>query len=331
MVDGAATGSVDAGKPEDLDPACSRVRRGRARPSPPRRARGCAARPASRPWFRRPRRPGGRRRRRRSTGSRSRQDPWQRRYRRHDGAAADRRRAPGGAETRRWRRPRDRLGQSRGRRHAVEHHRVPALRRDALAARRAGGGAGDAPALRREQAGERCVPSSPGRRRAADDHSCRVLQPFARARRCRFRAPDAAMRSASRRAGIGEPEQCPHRHRPHQRRGIAEQRSTCGSRDPSPELPAAISTLRTKRSRPVRLIGVPAKRAPERGVVESEQGRRAAGCRSPARAAKPRLAGRCRELVPRADGEAVVAAEHAIADRPRGTRAAMWPLCSIVR
>ena len=36
--------------------------------------------------------------------------------------------------------------------------------------------------------------------------------------------------------------------------------STCGTSVSSPELPAAISTLRKKRSRPVRLIGVPRKR-----------------------------------------------------------------------
>ena len=43
------------------------------------------------------------------------------------------------------------------------------------------------------------------------------------------------------------------------------------ARPASPELPAAISTLRRKRSRPVRLTGVPAKRARKARVVELQQ------------------------------------------------------------
>ena len=83
--------------------------------------------------------------------------------------------------------------------------------------------------------------------------------------------------------------------------------------DGVPLLPSAISTLRTKRSRPMRLIGdageqrwrKPASssgaRSARRGAVSSARGRKA-----PSRA-------RVRELVPRADGEAVVAAIDAVA------------------
>ncbi len=44
-----------------------------------------------------------------------------------------------------------------------------------------------------------------------------------------------------------------------------------GSSVSSPELPAAISTLRRKRSRPVRLIGRAAKARAERRVVEHKK------------------------------------------------------------
>ncbi len=90
--------------------------------------------------------------------------------------------------------------------------------------------------------------------------------------------------------------------------------STRGTSAASPELPAAISTLRRKRSRPVRLIGVPRKRARNAASSRSEQlgERRVVAFGSHA---ELRLARALREFVPRADGEAIVAAEDAVAHR----------------
>ena len=112
----------------------------------------------------------------------------------------------------------------------------------------------------------------------------------------------------------------------HQRRRVAGKRSGSGRPAPrSPELPMAISTLRTKRSRPMRLTGEPAKQRAEAGVVERERVRRAAAPRDPSRGGELRFARGLRELVPGADGEAVVAAIDAVADRARGTRAGSAP------
>ena len=91
-------------------------------------------------------------------------------------------------------------------------------------------------------------------------------------------------------------------------------RSTAGSSLRSPELPAAISALRTTRSRPVRLTGVPAKRARKAAsssASSSSSARRLVGLQR----LQARLARGLGELVPRAHGEAIVAAEHAVADR----------------
>ena len=73
-------------------------------------------------------------------------------------------------------------------------------------------------------------------------------------------------RRRTRREGAGsadgaKPRQRPGCHGAHQRRSVLEQRLDRGKSVASPELPAAISALRMKRSRPVRLTGVPAKRA----------------------------------------------------------------------
>ena len=76
----------------------------------------------------------------------------------------------------------------------------------------------------------------------------------------------------------------------------------------------AISTLRTKRSRPMRLTAVLAKQRAEGGVVERApvgQLRRTQGLAR----GKLGLAAGLRELVPRTDGEAVVAAIDAVAHR----------------
>ena len=82
----------------------------------------------------------------------------------------------------------------------------------------------------------------------------------------------------------------------------------------SPELPIAISTLRTKRSRPMRLTGDLANSA-RKAASSSRASSASAGSRSSARADKFCLAADLRELVPGADGEAIVAAIDAVADR----------------
>ena len=88
----------------------------------------------------------------------------------------------------------------------------------------------------------------------------------------------------------------------------------CGARLASPELPAAISTLRMKRSRPMRLTGEPEKNARNAAIVQleklGERRRFEIGARL-----QLLLARRDGELVPWADGETVVAAIDAVADR----------------
>ena len=101
-------------------------------------------------------------------------------------------------------------------------------------------------------------------------------------------------------------------------------RSATAARAGSPLLPIAISTLRTKRSRPMRLTGEPAKRAPEGRIVEpGELGQRR--CAQVVARLQLRLARGARELVPGADREAVVAAIDPVADRARETRARSGP------
>ena len=91
-------------------------------------------------------------------------------------------------------------------------------------------------------------------------------------------------------------------------------RSASVARAPSPELPIAISTLRTKRSRPMRLTGDLAKTRAECGVVEPRELGQRGRAQLVARG-KLRLAPRLRELVPGADRQAIVAAIDAVADR----------------
>ena len=88
----------------------------------------------------------------------------------------------------------------------------------------------------------------------------------------------------------------------------------------SPLLPIAISTLRTNRSRPMRLTGLPAKR--RRKPASSKRGelgqRR---CDQVLARLQLHLVGGLRVLVPRADGEAVVAAVDPVAhQRPQLAR-----------
>ena len=87
----------------------------------------------------------------------------------------------------------------------------------------------------------------------------------------------------------------------------------------SPLLPMAISTLRTKRSRPMRLIGEPENRL--RKPASSRAGQLGQAGRQLRPRLQLRLAAAAGELVPGADGQAVVAAIDAVAHGPRGTRA----------
>ena len=146
--------------------------------------------------------------------------------------------------------------------------------------------------------------------------------------RCRLAAPFGAhLRRRSRRAaglhgnaaklgaaGSSAPAPIPPRRAPAAtgRRAGARHRGQRASG--SPELPIAISTLRTKRSRPMRLTGEPAKQA--RKAASSRRASSASGgaTRSAARRSFASRR-RARELVPRADGEAIVAAIDAVADR----------------
>ena len=90
--------------------------------------------------------------------------------------------------------------------------------------------------------------------------------------------------------------------------------ATLASSAASPELPTAISTLRRKRSRPTRLIGEPSKRA-RNAASSSARSSASGGLPAARRGLKLHLARGLRELVPGADGEAIVAAIDAVADR----------------
>ncbi len=82
----------------------------------------------------------------------------------------------------------------------------------------------------------------------------------------------------------------------------------------SPELPAAISTLRTNRSRPMRLTGEPEKSA-RKAASSSSSSRASARLAQIVAGDELRLGSGAGEFVPRTDGEAVVAAIDAVADR----------------
>ena len=97
----------------------------------------------------------------------------------------------------------------------------------------------------------------------------------------------------------------------------------------SPLLPIAISTLRTKRSRPIRLTGLPANRRAEARIVQAGQLGQRRRDEIVARL-QLQLAARLRELVPRADGQTVVAAVDAVAHGP-AQLARDRALCSMVR
>ena len=115
------------------------------------------------------------------------------------------------------------------------------------------------------------------------------------------------------RAHPARPTPTPPRHAPpaiHRRATAASGAASA----PSPLFPATIAALRTIRSRPIRLIGEPEKTC--RNPASSSASRSATcGAASSARGAKARLAcARRRELVPRADRQAIVAAIDMVAD-----------------
>ncbi len=111
-----------------------------------------------------------------------------------------------------------------------------------------------------------------------------------------------------------EPPPRPCRRAADHRGGIVEQRREWREQRRIAAVPRGDATLRTKRLRPMRLTGEPlntcrnaasssASRSARRGAAVRRAGRR------------PDRARRARELVPRADREAVVAAVDAVADR----------------
>ena len=135
-------------------------------------------------------------------------------------------------------------------------------------------------------------------------HSSRTVASVSRARRSRREpcaiAPDRAARAPRRR-----------RRAPAARHHRAAARPRAASAA-SPELPIAISTLRTKRSRPVRLTGDLANSA--RNAASSSRASSASfGARKRLARRKLRLAPGLRELVPRAHRETIVAAIDAVA------------------
>ena len=121
------------------------------------------------------------------------------------------------------------------------------------------------------------------------------------------------------------------RHAAHNGRGIGRKRATGSIRPGSPELPAAISTLRMKRSRPMRLTGEPLKTRAKGGVVKRQQkGERRRSFRS-SRACSFISEAELGEFVPGTGGKTVVAAIDAVADQPCEIGRRSAPLCSMVR
>ncbi len=154
--------------------------------------------------------------------------------------------------------------------------------------------------------------------------SRRVFMRRAPIRRGHPRPPLATDRFLQgRRAGEIQPRQRPDRRAPHHRSGSSRCGRTASTSPALPAasspvaLPAAISTLRMKRFRPVRLIGEPGELGTEGRVVEREQidERRRLQIRARPQLRLPRL---MRELVPGADRQAIVAAVDSVAhQRPQ--------------
>ena len=211
--------------------------------------------------------------------------PGERRQRAEVGAV--RRRAPGspassGAiEVRTWVTPASALRAASGCARSKANMR-PAARRQRRRLLGPARRAADLPALGGEAAGQHVRPSSRGRSRAGCRSDTAVSS---------HSAPDLRRR-ARRAAGLhaevaqlrGREQAAPAPRPPSPRTsgaGSSSRRSAAGARAGSPLLPIAISTLRTKRSRPMRLTGRPREAAPEGRVVEARRARPAAGPRGP--------------------------------------------------
>ena len=128
-----------------------------------------------------------------------------------------------------------------------------------------------------------------------------------------------------------QPRQRPHRHRPHQRRG--DRRAGARPRRASPGRPncrCAISTLRTKRSRPVRLTGVPAKRA-RKAASSSRASSASGGAARSSRCTQPRLAAGLRRTCSTGRRRGSRRSRRCGCRWPARNSRGMWPLCSMVR
>ena len=313
-----ATGSAD------------RARRTLARPARRRGARGRAPSPVAAAFLRRPRRRRDRRKRRRST---------------------DRRRSAGA-----WRRPAHspkaastgsplRVCGIENQRHVGFADRVFRLPASEYCRRRRAPAAGRPKrafkAARRARRRARCRRCARIGRRTCRQMFGRIAEPKADERRhgrmssqrfvtqaASHSAATSASVSAARRSAAHvrepraiEPAERPHRGAAHQRRGIVEQPLGLVARAPRRrELPIAISTLRTKRSRPMRLTGALGEQRAESRIVEPGKFGQRRRAQRVARG-KLRLVPGLRELVPRADRQAIVAAIDAVADqRPQRAR-----------
>ena len=95
--------------------------------------------------------------------------------------------------------------------------------------------------------------------------------------------------------------------------GLSSFEATSPSSAESPLLPAAIKTLRVKRSKPMRLTAASGKKNPKGGIVKAKQiGDWRRG--KPLAFLQLGFARGCREFVPGTDGETIVAAENAVFD-----------------
>ena len=122
-----------------------------------------------------------------------------------------------------------------------------------------------------------------------------------------------------------EPAERPHGGAADQRR--RDRRATARLRRrgvASPELPIAISTLRIKRARPMRLTAVLANNA-RKPASSSRASSASRGARNASRAASFASRPACGEFVPRTDRQAIVAAIDAIAHERRANRAGSGP------
>ena len=136
--------------------------------------------------------------------------------------------------------------------------------------------------------------------------------PFRKHRRDRFRRARGGCEAAAKSAGGASRRDAHTAMARTSGEGSPSSRLAAGQTTVSPQLPMAISTLRTNRSRPSRLIGLPEKmalkvasssaaRSASRGAVNSARGRKACSA-----------VWQC-ELVPGADREAIVAAVDPVA------------------